>query len=250
MPKTFWDNSGGPIAIAHRGGDGAGHDKRNTMAAFSSAIKLGYKYIETDVVVTKDGQVIISHGGITGLSARLRGTHSYQVLQGMTYSQIRKNLTVAGEEISLLEDVLKKFPKAKFLIDPKTDESVQPLADLIVRLKMLDRVCIGSFRYDRVLKIYDILESKARLGVIMGRNNWLKLLPRIKTGRLRHVEAVYIHHSFVSRPMVNLIRNKGLKVLVWTPNSKLGIKHAIRCGADGIISDRVNLLKQILGFKF
>jgi glycerophosphoryl diester phosphodiesterase len=245
MPKSFWDAQT-PIAIAHRGGDGAGYDKRNTLAAFRAAQKLGYEYLETDVVCTQDGKVIVSHGGLTGITARLRGTHSYNLLQGMTYVRIKSELKVGGETISLLEDVLKKFPTAKFFIDPKTDETVEPLAGLLIRLGVLDRVCIGSFRYERVLKMHSLLGDKAHVGVIMGRNNWFRLLPRIKTGRLKHVQAVYMHHSFVSRPMLGLLHAKGFKALIWTCNSKLSIRHAIKCGADGIMSDRINLLKEIL----
>jgi glycerophosphoryl diester phosphodiesterase len=37
--------------------------------------------------------------------------------------------------------------------------------------------------------------------------------------------------------------------VVWTTNSRLGIKNAVRSGADGIISDRVGLLKDILEAK-
>jgi glycerophosphoryl diester phosphodiesterase len=244
MPKSFWGDT--PIAIAHRGGDGAGFAKRNTMAAFKTAAKQGYEYFETDVVVTKDSKVIISHGAQTGLSARLRGTHSYNLLQGATYKEVKRSFKVGGEEIILLEDLLKEFPKARFLIDPKTDEAVAPLAELVLKLKVLDRVCLGSFRYKRVERLDKILKGKAHLGLIIGRNNWLKYLPMLKTNRLKHIEAVYLHHSFVSQPMLGLIHHKGFKALIWTANSPLSIKNALRCGADGIISDRVTLLKETL----
>jgi glycerophosphoryl diester phosphodiesterase len=246
MPKNFWDAQT-PIAIAHRGGDGAGYDKRNTMAAFSSAAKLGYQYMETDVVVTKDGKVIVSHGAATGLVAKLRGTHSYKILQGLTYAEVRQNLQVGGETVITLEELLGKFPKAKFLLDPKTDEAVEPLAELLIRLRDLNRVCLASFHYERTTKLYALLGNQTTYAVIIGRNNWLKLLPPLKSGRLKHVEVVYLHHSFVSRPMLRLIHNHGYKVFVWTCNSALSIKHAIRCGADGIISDRTKLLKENIG---
>jgi glycerophosphoryl diester phosphodiesterase len=244
MSKSFWGDP--PITIAHRGGDGAGFAKRNTMAAFRAAAEQGYEYFETDVVATKDAKVIISHGAMTGLTARLRGTHSYDLLQSATYKEVKRSYKVSGEEIILLEELLKEFPKARFLIDPKTDKAVAPLAELILGLKALDRVCLGSFRYKRVEQLDRILEGKAHLGLIIGRNNWLKYLPMLKTNRLKHIEAVYLHHSFVSRPMLGLVHHKGFKALIWTANSPLSIKNALRCGADGVISDRITLLKRIM----
>src|SRR5437868_2898504 len=115
---SFWESEK-PILIAHRGGDVAGYDRRNTLAAFDAAYKMGYTYFETDVVNTQDGKVIISHGAYTGITARLRGTHKLKVLQGMTYDEIKKKLTVSGEEIILLEELLRRFPSVRFFVDPK-----------------------------------------------------------------------------------------------------------------------------------
>lgn len=232
--------------MAHRGGNAAGRTKRNTLAAFKAAHRLGYEYFETDVINTKDGKVIIAHGALFNLTARLRGTFSVDLLQNLTYKQIKSGLKISGEQIPLLEDLLKTFPTTKFFIDPKTDAVVEPLAQLISRLRVHDRVCLGSFRYGRVQRLHRLLNGKGHFALIIGRNNWLAYLPRLKTGRLKLVEAVYMHHSFVSRPMLSLVHAKGFKALIWTCNSPLSIKHAVRCGADGVISDRIDLLKETL----
>jgi glycerophosphoryl diester phosphodiesterase len=46
--------------------------------------------------------------------------------------------------------------------------------------------------------------------------------------------------------MVGLVHRRGFKAIVWTANSRIAINNAIRSGADGIISDRVELLKELI----
>ena len=48
-----------PVAIAHRGG--AEEAPENTLEAFAAAVALGYRYLETDAHVTRDGVVVAFH---------------------------------------------------------------------------------------------------------------------------------------------------------------------------------------------
>jgi glycerophosphoryl diester phosphodiesterase len=61
-PRSFWDDIIAPVLVAHRGGDAAGIEKENSLAAFQAAYDLGYRWFETDVVTTKDGQLLAIHG--------------------------------------------------------------------------------------------------------------------------------------------------------------------------------------------
>ena len=50
---------GAPVVIAHRGA--SGYRPENTLAAFELAIELGAEWIETDVVSTRDGVLVLRH---------------------------------------------------------------------------------------------------------------------------------------------------------------------------------------------
>jgi len=246
---SFWDNAGQTIAIAHRGGDGAGNDKENTLEAFQAAWQAGYKYAETDVIKAASGELIVIHGSHNFLQAGMKKDITRRTLQKMTLAQIRGTLKPGGAKVPTLEEVLTAFPDMKLLLDLKTDETVAPLAKLITRLKAFDRISVVGFDYARNLKFSKACRpARVSVGLTVGRGVRVKNINMLllKTGRLSGVDAILMHHSLVSRPMVNLVHRRGLKAVVWTANSKLGIKHAIRSGADGVISDRIKLLKEVL----
>jgi glycerophosphoryl diester phosphodiesterase len=249
MPKGFWDAKT-PIAIAHRGGAAAGKDKENTLEAFGAAQRMGYEYAETDLVLAASGELVLIHGSHNWLQASFKRDITRYTLQKMTLDQIRYILRPGGTQVSTLQELVTSFPKMKFILDLKTDEAAVPLAKLIKRLKISDRVCVTGFNYARTAEVMKGC-GQISCGLTVGRGlrfrNMNMLM--VKTGRLNGVEAVFMHHSLVSPPMISLIHNRGFKAVVWTTNSRLGIKNAVRSGADGIISDRVGLLKDILEAK-
>ncbi|RYG75547.1 glycerophosphodiester phosphodiesterase, partial [bacterium] len=60
VADTFLRNG----VTAHRGASHAFPE--NTMRAFRGAIELGVDWVELDVFLTKDGQVVVSHDPTTG----------------------------------------------------------------------------------------------------------------------------------------------------------------------------------------
>lgn len=247
-PLSFWEGER-PLLIAHRGGDSAGIEKENTLAAFKAARQLGYKYGETDVILSKDGQVVAIHGASNLWDSLLRRRHSRRRLQRLTLEQIRRKFPVGGEDSPTLEQVLLSQRRMRFFIDPKTEEVLEPLYRLLKKLNAFDRVCVGSFNYHRVKRFQQLAGSRpVHTSFIIGRAfrfiNQNKV--QLKAGRVKGVEAIQLHHSLVSQPMLDLIHNQGFKAVIWTCNSEIAIKNAVKCGADGIISDRAGLLKEVI----
>ena len=58
-PPTTRSTAPAPIVIAHRGA--SGYRPEHTLAGYLLAIQLGANYIEPDLVLTKDGQLIVRH---------------------------------------------------------------------------------------------------------------------------------------------------------------------------------------------
>ena len=143
--SRFWDDAVFPLAVAHRGGDGAGIEKENSLAAFQAAYDLGYRWLETDVVPTSDGKLLAIHG--RGFQRHPnKDMPSRLKVQRMTYAEALDNIRVGGEKLVTLNELLDAFPDVKFFLDPKTLKAAPALArTLIQRPHDLNRVWVGSF---------------------------------------------------------------------------------------------------------
>ena len=143
-------DSPAPLALAHRGGAllPANHGIENTLVAFGHAVDLGYRYLETDVHVSRDGVVYAFHDADL---TRMAGTASaFRDLDSAGIDDIR----VGGREpVPRLVELLEAFPEARFNIDVKADDAVDPTLDVLRRTDALDRVCLASFSEDRLHRL-------------------------------------------------------------------------------------------------
>ena len=79
-----------PIVIAHRGA--SGYLPEHTLAAYSIAILHGADFIEPDVVMTKDGQLIVRHDNVLNLTTDIAGHPAF--------ASRKRTKTVDGEEMT------------------------------------------------------------------------------------------------------------------------------------------------------
>ena len=148
-----------PIGLAHRGGwliDQRGQvrtDLENTAAAFEHAVRLGYRYLETDVRATADGVLVAFHDPVLD-----RVTDRSGAIATLPYAEVARARVGGSEPIPLLEDLLGSLPDARFNIDVKADSAVEPLRQALRRTNAWHRVCVGSFsqaRLERVRRTFD-----------------------------------------------------------------------------------------------
>ena len=249
----------GPIAFAHRGGGGEAPE--NTLAAFEIAVALGYRYLETDVHLTRDGVLVAFHDerldrvtDRTGAIAELRiaeveaadAGHAFSPDGGRTFP-----FRGCGIRVPRLEAILARWPDARVNIDPKSDQCVAPLAGLLDRLGAWDRVCVGSFSDRRLRRIRAL--GRGRACTSMGPR--AVALARLSTADavIRRLGADCIQVPvrqgpirIVTERFIAAAHRAGLPVFVWTINQETTINELLDLGVDGIMSDRLRLLKAAL----
>jgi glycerophosphoryl diester phosphodiesterase len=239
-----------PLPIAHRGGalyePNVGLE--NTRYAFANAVDLGYRYLETDVHASRDGVVYAFHDStldrVTDRSGRIAALGADQVGRAR----------IGGREpIPTLAELFEAFPDARFNIDVKEASAVEPTARLVRSTKTHDRVCLASFSVDRIRRLRRLLGP--RVATSMGTAEVVRL--RSPIGFFRRLAArcgascVQVPHRVgrltVTTPdFVAEAHRFGLQVHVWTVNDVPDMIELLDLGVDGIITDRIDALRDVL----
>jgi glycerophosphoryl diester phosphodiesterase len=246
-----------PVAIAHRGSRLLWPE--NTMVAFSGAVGLGYRHLETDLRVTSDGVLVCFHdptldrttdgsGPVTELTfddlSTLDAGYRHVGVEGHTFRG-------RGIRVPTLEEAVLAFPEASFVVDLKTENLVRPLHDLIERLGLHERLIVGSFSDRRLQEFREASEGRVATstGATLARS-WL-VASRVGRGVVGEASALQLpRHSrglrVIDRKLIDSAHAHGLQVHVWTVNNRSEMAELLDLGVDGIITDRPDLLKEVL----
>ena len=249
MPTAFLDHPG-PLAFAHRGG--AAHAAENTWRAFEHAAGLGYEYIETDAQATADGVLIAFHDRTLDRVTGQPGRVARLALKDLAGAR------VAGTEpIPVLEDVLAAWPDVRFNIDLKDTPAVAPLAGVLRRTNAWDRVCVVSFSASRLRATRRALDrpvcmaaspvSIAAIRCMIGSSPGGPQI-RLLSGRLSRagVRCAQVPGRVATQAFVRRAHALGLDVHVWTINDRAEMSRFLDLGADGIMTDDTEALRDVL----
>lgn len=232
---------------AHRG-DSSRH-RENTLAAIRSAIESGAEFVEVDIRITADGQVILLHDATL---LRLWGVDKFAT--ELPYSDIA-GLGTGEERIPLLQDALELFKDlgqfrgttSTLLID--IDEEEPPAAAaLVVRASAAAKVVMASGvevawcgNLDAMRTIRG-LDASARI--------WLPWDNRVAPSRelLDELKPEFVNSEYVvlSPRMVDDIHELGVRVSCWTVDDAAAMQSVLRMGVDSVTTNNLALLQETL----
>jgi glycerophosphoryl diester phosphodiesterase len=239
-----------PIAFAHRGG--AAHAPENSWAAFEHAVKLGYAYLETDARATSDGQLVAFHDRTLD-----RVTDATGPINALPYSEVAALRVGGTEPIPLIEDLLGAWPDVRFNIDLKDVAGISLLPEVLRRTGAWDRVCVTSFSGNRLRTARGLLDRP----VCMATSPTAIAGVRCNVGTSSRWPQIRALAAFLARACVccaqvpakvatgKFVRRAhalGLDVHVWTINDRAEMNRFLDLGADGIMTDDIETLRDVL----
>lgn len=238
-----------PMAFAHRGFSPEGLE--NTLTAFRAAWDLGFTHLETDVRATRDGALVAFH------DERLdRVTDRTGVVAELDLAAVAAARIGASEHVPLFSDLVEELPEASFNVDVKSVGAVAPLAALIERMRLHDRVLVTSFSDARRRAVLSRLSGPVASSSGIESAGLMRLLgaplPEALLRRaFRGIGALQVPEHFwglrvVTPGFVARAHRLGLQVHVWTVNDAADMRRLLDAGVDGILTDRADVLREVL----
>jgi glycerophosphoryl diester phosphodiesterase len=246
-----------PVGLAHRGGAAYGPNAgfENTLAAFRRAVDMGYRYLETDVHATSDGHVVAFHDPDLDRVSDVQGA-----LAALPLDAVRAARIGGSESVPLLAELFETFPDTFINIDIKADPALAPTIREIERHGAQQRVCIASFSERRLRAARAALGPGVATAAGQVGTALLRFTPSVLS-RLLHTPAPVLqipalHRvrgrtvTLVTPGLVRRAHALGKHVHVWfhawSLEDAAEMHRLLDLGADGIVTDHIDVLRDVL----
>jgi glycerophosphoryl diester phosphodiesterase len=217
------------------------------MPAFERAIGLGYTYLETDVHVTTDGVAVAFHD-----DDLLRTCGRPGRISELPWSEVAAALVDGRAPIPRLDELLAAWPHARFNLDCKSDAAAEPLAVVLDRAAVLERVCVASFSDRRLRRLRHRLGPEVCTAAGSKEIAALRVIRRgfgsalVAQVPVRHALPRGRHVIIVDERFVARLHRRGMHVHVWTIDDPDEMRRLLDLGVDGIMTDRPAVLREVL----
>lgn len=245
-----------PLFAAHRGG--ALLWPENSLLAFRNALALGADFLELDVHLTRDGELVVIHDATLDRTTTGTGPVRERTLAELGPLRLKdRGGAVVEEAVPTLDQVvaLAVAGKRQLLLEIKVDERRQRYPGIEEKVfAVLDRhryvpfTVVMAFEGDTWRRVRQ-LRPDARVAALYSP----RMLPTPAVGAELQalgragVAVVGLHQALVTAEVATQARLAGLTLGVWTVNERDAIARFIDQGVGVVITDRPDLAKELLG---
>jgi len=234
------------LVLAHRG-MGKGRYE-NTLKSFKEGLGHVAHGIETDVRLTGDGVVILSH------DATLKRTMGLEtVVAEKTLGELDSMGLIGEDGLTTLEELYRTLPGDKYFdVEIKAPEAVPGVIDIVRKFDALDRTMFSSFHHECLDAFRKAFGDKTMIAPIIDREV-------LKEGAEEFLdETVKKYRPFAlnlnkelfnymgierGREMLEKFRAEGVKISLWTLNDP-ELFAQVRDVCDYLITDRSDIMMQ------
>jgi glycerophosphoryl diester phosphodiesterase len=227
---------GPALIVGHRGARGLAPE--NTIASFETARQIGVDWVELDVHVSKDDQLVVMHDATVD-----RTTDGHGYLRDMTLSEIRGldagswfDSRFAGQKVPTLPEVLewgKGEPGLVIELKGGFQQALVPkVVDLIWNHDRVSQVILISFNH-RAIQHVKALRPEIRTGILYV----ARLVNSVAVARDVGADALHPNYNYVDPDLVHEAHTAGLAVSTWTVNEPEIMGKLVEMGVDSIATD-------------
>jgi len=239
------------LLYAHRGA--SAELPENTIAAFRRGLERGANALETDVHMTRDGHVVVSHdpsgGRMAAAPTPIRHSTLAEVRRwdagwGFIDASGKRPFAGTGLGIPTLEEVLEEFPDTPINVDVKQRHPtmIDPLLALLRRMRVEARVRLASFETATVREIRRRgypgptgLGQTEVIALVMLPLAALRLLA-VREGAVQ-IPPRAARIDLATQGFVTKCHALGLRVDYWVVDDPAEARRLLELGADGIMTD-------------
>jgi glycerophosphoryl diester phosphodiesterase len=212
------------ITFAHRGA--RLEEPENSLAAFRRALEVGTRALETDVWLSRDGEVVCTHDATVRAGLRRRNVAQTTATQ------------LAALGVPRLSDVYDALGTDYDLsVDLKEPAAGEPLLAVARRYGALERLWVCSpdveelrpLRPERAVKL---VHSTRRRKITSPLERHAHDLSELG------IDAMNLHHTEWTAGLVALFHRFGIRAFAWDTQDARTIRAALRMQIDAVYCDR------------
>ena len=235
------------LNVAHRGASALAPE--NTIAAFDRAVEVEADVLELDLHLSRDGELVVIHDDTLDRTTDGHGPVNERSLEELKRLDAGRwfGEGFAGQRIPMLDEVLDRYArKVPLALEIKAGSTFFPgieekVVSALRQHAAIDQAAVASFDHYALRRLKEIEPTIRTAALLVGRPVSLSALAGPAKANGLALEA-----SFVTKTEVEACRAAGLQIVVWVVNDPARMRHFIRLGVDGIITDRPDLLRLAL----
>jgi glycerophosphoryl diester phosphodiesterase len=245
-----------PIRFAHRGSTHLWPE--NTTAAFAEAVDMGYRYVEADVRVTRDGVVVVFHDATLDRTTNGTGRVVDWLWEDLRHLDAAwsfgadDGFPYRGGDVRIprLDEVYATWPDVHLNLDLKAPGIEWSVAEVVTRAHRRSSTLVAAFNDRRIAKFRRITQGEVATsaGPVASVTAWAAS----RAGRTLplRVDAYQLPYNArgarLDARFVDAAHEVGSQVHAWTVNEPDDMERLLDMGVDGIVTDRPDLLDEVL----